>query len=175
MIKREKSEFADKFKASVSKVNSFLQTWAKVKNVKGQTEESFQRQLVIEFSPDSKQVIDFESEFRHQLQYREMMYLQKAISSIQRTLHRLFWPQSEQPTKAEYLVTMIESLWHETEATLITFFRLDLEDDADDPLQISLQDKADGEEFSQNRLNCIRVYLMNVRMIAAILTHVLYN
>lgn len=117
-------------------MNSFLQTWAKVKNVKGQTEESFQRQLVIEFSPESKQVIDFETEFRHQLQYREMMYLQKAIASIQRTLHKLFWPTSEQPPKTEYLVTMIESLWHETEATLITFFRLDLEDDADDALQI---------------------------------------
>ena len=41
LIKKEKGEFPDKFKAQVSKVNSFLQTWAKVKNVKGTSQEDF--------------------------------------------------------------------------------------------------------------------------------------
>ena len=177
LIKKEKGEFSDKFKAQVSKVNSFLQTWAKVKNVKGTSQEDFQKQIVVEFAPDTKTVIDFQSEFKHQLQYREMAYLNKAVDSIQKTLSKLFWPQPAPaaPAQPDFLVEMIESLWHESEAALNTFFRVDFDEEADEPLQLELQDRAVGDEFSENRLNCIRVYLTNVRKIAAILTHVLYN
>ena len=81
------------------------------------------------------------------------------------------------------MAKLIEELWSASECTLNTFFRVgDLDGVEDDcPFEIELIDKmpedGEGDESSLagNKLNFLRVFLMNTRTIAAILTHVLFS
>ena len=76
------------------------------------------------------------------------------------------------------LLVLIESLWSCCECTLNTTFRVDLEEEASEPFSLVLIDRipenADSE-IIDNKLNLVRIFLSNVRVIAALLMHVFNN
>ena len=85
---QRKVEFCDNFKKQVLKLNQFLQTWAKAMKT---MDCDPRNQLVIEFSANKKQVIDYEAEFKDQAGYLEIGYLSKSILGIQKILRKLFF------------------------------------------------------------------------------------
>ena len=104
-----------------------------------------QKQLVIEFSAAKKQVIDYDTEFKDQVEFLEFRYLTQAVLGVQKILRKLFFGvaqadassiQDEQ--KHEFLIKLIEELQSSSECTLNTFFRVvDLDGDEDDsPFEI---------------------------------------
>jgi len=65
-----------------------------------------------------------------------------------------------------FLICLIEKLFSGCEVILETFFRLDLQIDADDDLSFELFD-ADSSALEENKLSAVRTYLLNVRQMAA--------
>ena len=69
------------------------------------------RQLVIEFSPDKKRVIDYDEEFKDQAGYLETEYLTRTVLAVQTILRKLFFgPAADRQPTEEYLVRLIEEL-----------------------------------------------------------------
>lgn len=140
---RRKVEFQTHFKKQVQKLGTFLSTWAGTLKTVEPPEDAL-KHLVIEFSPQSKRVINYDAEFSDQSGFKETEYLTRAVFGVQATLKKLFFPSSSagETTDVKYLATLIEELWASSECTLNTFFRVgdldEVEDDA--PLQIDLQD-----------------------------------
>ena len=86
-----KSEFCGNFKQQVTKLNNFLQTWAKAHKAATAEGKDPLSQVVIEFAPDQKRVIDYAEEFKDQAGYAEADYLANSVASVQRILWKLFF------------------------------------------------------------------------------------
>lgn len=138
---------------------------------------------MIEFSAERKNVLDFEVEF-NEVSFEGSEYLRRAVKSVQESLYKLFFgpipgAQSSSDKQQDYLVTLIEKLKSESEATLSTFFKVpDLDGEEDDsPFEFNLIDSLAGEgseAVTDNKFSLVRVWLSNARTIAVLLAKVLF-
>jgi len=92
-------------------LNQYLQTWSK--ELKANAEDLSERKLlrlVVEFSPQSKRALDFETEFAN-VNFEGKDYLRKGILGVQKTLYKLFIgpnPPGSAVGSELYLVKLIE-------------------------------------------------------------------